>query len=228
VLSARAAADGAERWRVRFAGGLEARPAVAERAGAVVATWWNPDRTTVRAFDLQTGATRWERAVASAASSPVVAGDTVIVAAGDGAGHGSVHALALADGRRRWRAPVGASFEPGLVPAVDHGSGAVVVADRLGGVTAIDLATGTRRWRRATGQPSTGGAVVAAPDVVVVPDESGGLVVLDAHGRIRGRRRHPPAVPESVAGADGRVFVAWRAPGGSGVVAALEFRRRDG
>jgi hypothetical protein len=118
--------------------------------------------------------------------------------------------------------PAAAAFEPALVPAVDVDAGVLAVADRLGTVTLLSLAGGTRRWQRATRRPSTGGAAVLTPDAVVVRDEADELVVLDRRtGAIRARPWKPAALPEALAGDGRRVFVAWRAPGGSGEVAAL-------
>ena len=82
------------------------------------------------------------------------------MAVGAGAGrHGNeVRAFALADGSPRWRSPVGAPFQPDLVPLVDGDD--LYVVDQLGDVTRLDLADGTRRW--ATEHAGPGGVRPAA------------------------------------------------------------------
>ncbi len=214
-LVGRDEATGAPIWSIAREGSLDAHLAVAAASETVVAIWRTADAATVRAFDAASGAVRWEQSVGPMAASPAVAGDLVIVAAGDGDYRASVRAFGLADGRPRWTTPVPASFEPDQVPGVDAdpatGAGVVGVQDHLGTVSLLDLPTGAVRWQTETGVPALGGRVLLTSEAVVVRTEGQQLVILDrARGGVRARRTDPDGLPEGIASVGDRVLVGWR------------------
>jgi outer membrane protein assembly factor BamB len=137
---------GTVRWRRAFAGGVSSTPAAA--AGLVfVAT---TDQCV--ALDGRDGAERWRVPFGRELgfpwghesgdryrSSPVVAGDALVIGAGDGV----LRAVDAATGAIRWTHDLGAVIRSS--PAVADGIVFVGAAD--GSVYAVDLATGRRRWR---------------------------------------------------------------------------------
>ena len=131
-------------------------------------------------------AVRWQATVPTApvdetfyeASSPVVAGDRVLVSTGAG-----VTALDLRDGTRTWTtdavspATVRAThgYDEEIVPPVVGGD-TVYVAGRTA-LVALALADGTERWRYATDAPA---GVPVVVDGTVVVDTDRETVALDA------------------------------------------------
>jgi len=213
-LSGRDATTGTLRWSIAAAGTVDGRLEGDAGTGTVVAVWRDATGSTVRALDVGSGAIRWEQTVEAMAGSPAVAGDTVIVAAGDGDYSASVRALGLADGTVRWQAPVPASFEPGLVPGiagVGRPAGVVGVVDHHGTVSLLELRTGALRWRTETGVPALGGRLLLTSDAVVIRNEGQQLVVLDrSRGGVVDRRTDPEGLPEGIAAVGDRVLVGWR------------------
>ncbi|MGZ8764497.1 MAG: outer membrane protein assembly factor BamB family protein [Acidimicrobiia bacterium] len=214
TLTGRDPATGSAQWSIVHDGVVDAHLAGDPATGCAVAVWRTRAEATVRAIDVITGALRWEHGVEPMVASPVVAGDAVIVAAGDGDYTASIRAMALADGTIRWRTPVPASFEPDQVPGVADATtraGVVGVQDHLGTVSLFDLRTGTLRWRTETRVPALGGRVVLTTDAVVVRNEGRQLVILDRPGGgIRARRKDPEGLPEGIASVGDRVLVGWR------------------
>jgi outer membrane protein assembly factor BamB len=111
-----------------------------------------------------TGALLWQRDVKEEsgakvptwafASSPLVAGDTVIVYAGGDGGKG-VLAFRAATGELLWSAPAGASsYSSPQLTAIAGQPQCLVLHD--GGLTSLDLATGKKLWE-------TGAAMKGAP-----------------------------------------------------------------
>ncbi|HSX60920.1 MAG TPA: PQQ-binding-like beta-propeller repeat protein [Tahibacter sp.] len=104
-------------------------------------------------------------------AQPVVADDTVYVGAGDG----SFHAVAIEDGKRRWRFATRAAIRNAA--AVDGET--VYVGSMDNSVYALARADGRERWRN-----DTGAAVDAAPIVhegrVLVGNRGAGLLSIDA------------------------------------------------
>ncbi len=206
---------GTPRWKVERPGVLDAHLAGDPTTGLVIAVWGEADTARVRAIDVASGLIRWEQAVEPMVASPVVAGDVVVVAAGDGSYRANARAFGLTDGKVRWTTPVPASFEPDLVPGVDFGrrdtAGVVVLQDHLGTVSLLDLRDGALRWSTKTRVAALGGSVALTDDAVVIRNEGRQLVILDrARGRIKMRRTDPDGVPEAILAVRDRVLVAWR------------------
>ena len=117
--------------RIRVSTILDAPPAV---------VWADVQR-------IATGNARWQvRTGAGAASTPVVAGDLVVVATEDG----SVLGLEAATGRKRWSVPLGgaAASQNGKGAPVGVAGGTVFVGGQDGTLYALDAASGRRRWQR--------------------------------------------------------------------------------
>jgi outer membrane protein assembly factor BamB len=145
AMSAFDARTGALRWSVTFDGRPWAAPRVDAATGAVVATWHEGGAPAVRVLDLATGEVRWQAPTAVMTAAPVLQGDTVVLAIGDGNRNARVEARDLATGTVRWSTPLSGSFEEAIEPAADDRD--VVVVDHFGVVTLLDLATGTVVWR---------------------------------------------------------------------------------
>jgi outer membrane protein assembly factor BamB len=138
-----------------------------------------PRRAAAVAFDA-TGQQRWSVPLPVGADldanvGPLVDGDTVYTTQGD-----ELRALAAADGRQRWRLPLGrfvydASIQGGIlvvrVGPLDHGQ-----------LLGVDPAVGRVRWRypRQPGQLSWQ-HVSSADGAIATIGEHGALVVLDRH-----------------------------------------------
>jgi len=152
--------------KVRFTGG----PGVGE--GVVVAGSVNGD---VLAFAADTGAERWHANVTSEVlSTPLVAGDVVIVRSGDG----HVAAFDLADGKRRWgyERQVPALSLRGESSPVLAGNGLVYIGFADGTLTALRASDGAKAWEQVVAQPEgrsdidrmagIDGEILAGPDGV--------------------------------------------------------------
>jgi outer membrane protein assembly factor BamB len=194
-------ADGAVVWKLRLSGGAIAPPA--GDGTTVVAVWQRDDHRAAgaTAVEARTGRTRWAvplepGGVGGATATPDGA---VVLVAGDLA----AHALALTDGRERWRTELAGAGSPEVPPAVvdDH---TVLVANRLGGLDLLDLATGRRQWHtEPDGAAVRGGPVVGPDGTVAFPLDDGRLLitgphreteVLQAPGRISGVAHGPGGV----------------------------------
>ncbi len=200
---------GHQRWSVRFTGAMKGTPAV-DPASGTIATVWQGDgpESRLRVIDGATGTLRWEQPIAVMAGSAVVAPGIVAVGAGAGRHGSEVRAFALADGSPRWRVPVGAPFQPDLVPLVDGDD--LYVVDQLGDITRLDLADGTRRWATSTRALEVYVRPLRVDDAIVVWNEAGEVVTLDrATGAVRARRR-PAGLPVGLALAGRVVVIAQR------------------
>lgn len=202
--------SGARRWEHPVPDTVFGPPTAA--TGVAVASW---SGGTV-AVDAASGKPRWRVDLpAGGTSSPAVAGDLVVVVAGDAAAHG----FDIASGQRRWRVDVGAEGSEEVPPAA--GPGGVVVADRLGGLAVLAAATGKLMWR-ADGE---GAAVRGGP--AVVTRENGAVVALpvdDGRVLLAGRSRREVIDPEGrvsgvAATADGVMVVATREAATNGIEA---------
>ena len=173
---------------------------------------------TVRAIDLETGATRWTRAMPAwidqIASSPAIADGRVIVAAHSWAGRTKTSFVALdaGTGTVLWRTTL-----PG---SVGWSQSSVAVADdaiysglsaRRGGIVSIDADTGKVRWRLALREDEMPGPISVADGVVYAHTEwTGDLIAIDADtGRARWRveRIGGSGGYDSLAIVDGTVIV---------------------
>lgn len=214
IVHALAAGDGSTRWTVPTDGPI-AGAAAAESDVAVVAT-----RTgSAYAIEIPGGTVRWKTAVGGAVGSSVAIGDgTVYLGAGS-----NLVALAVADGRIRWKQPVSAVGRIGTPTAAE---GLVFAATGLDGgdasvygVAAIDAATGASRWRFVS--PSK--AVVYTPAVVsgraYIVGEDRRVTALDAATGTTIWSTTTEQVDEAVpAVADGIIYVA----GNGGAMNALD------
>ncbi len=151
LLAAFDARTGAPRWSVHFEGRVWSAARVDRASGVVVATWHEGPQPAARVFDLATGAMRWEVPTGLLSAAPVLQGNTVVLAIGDGNWHAHVETRDLLTGAPGWSTPVSGSFEEAIEPVADERD--VVVVDHFGVVTALDLATGAVRWRNDLGYP---------------------------------------------------------------------------
>ncbi len=148
-------------------------------------------------------------------SSPAVVGGTVFVASVDG----TVHAIELSSGARRWSADLGAEVEAATPLVV---GGRVVVGDQSGVVHALDQAAGTELWRATVDGPIAG-AVAEAAGLIVLATESGSAYALEpSSGEIRWRTGLTGGVSRSIAATDELVYC----PVSGGLLVAL--RTADG
>lgn len=214
-------ATGRVRWRYAAGSAVSSSPAVAgglviaqSAAGVIFAVAeqtgrprWRVQTGPLLPHDFDRGA--WDYYV----SSPVIAGDMVIVGAGDGA----VYALDLRTGAQHWRSQTRGRVRS--TPAVHEG---LVVAGSFDArVYAFDLATGAERW---VGRPAGDTLVSArwgfdrravqsspaiANDAVFIGSRDGALYGIEfATGQLRFRATHRGSwVVGSPAVREGRAWV---------------------
>ncbi len=203
-------------WKAPLPGGSVGPPAA--DGSTVVTTWQREDRTGagVVAIDAATGRQRWAVPVEpGGVGGPTVTPDGAAVFVG---GDLSAHALALADGKERWRTRLVGAGSP-EVPPVAVGADAVLVAHRMGGLDLLDTATGNRRWQLTTdGIAVRGGPVVGPASTFAFPLDDGRLV-LAGPGRETEIRQAPGRISGVVAGPGGLLVAATRG-GASNTVAA--------
>lgn len=198
---------GVARWSVHLRGAARGALGADRTQGSVVGVWQDEGSTVVRAVDAA-GSTRWEQPLDPWAGTPVVTGDLVVVGAGDGHHVAAVRAFGVQDGAPRWTAPVPASFQPDLHPAITRD--AVVAVDELGDVVMTDRLSGRRRWRTDLGAAVLAGGPVVVGDAVCVPTQGAELVVLD---RVSGHvvtRQRAAGLPVAVDARDTTVVVGER------------------
>lgn len=148
-------------------------------------------------------------------SSVAVVADTVFVASS----HGSVFAIELGSGIKRWTADVGS--EIGFATPLVH-AGTVIVGDHGGVIHALDAATGDEVWRTSTDGPIAGAAAASA-GLVFAATETGSAYALEPMtGELRWSRRLSGGVSRSMAAAGELVYF----PVSGGMLAAL--RAGDG
>jgi outer membrane protein assembly factor BamB len=158
----------------------------AASGSTAVASWDDGARAGVVAVDVTSGAVRWHVPVAAdGVSGPAVGARNAVVVTGD------AHAVAYAldTGRRVWSRPTSGAGSPEAPPV-----GAVIVADRLGGLIALTMPDGRLRWRvsgagaAVRGGPAQAGRLVALPvdDGRVLMRHDGQVTVLDPPGRVSG------------------------------------------
>jgi eukaryotic-like serine/threonine-protein kinase len=147
TVRAVSAATGAELW-VRDVGVAPEAPAIAHGlvyVGGGCYAAGSP--STLRAYDLHTGALRWEAPTAAPlCGPPAVAGDRVYVPTQrypwDPGADQHLMALDAVTGREVWRAPV----PSGMTGSPTVAGGVVVVSSHRQGVMAFDAASGAPRW----------------------------------------------------------------------------------
>lgn len=176
------ATDGRERWR-NAVSGAATTPAVAD--GVVLTSYAgdDPERTRIRAMDVDSGATTWEYAFdgGTDAESSVSVVDDVAYAGSDSA---EVAAVDVADGGERWHRELDASVD--AVPTV--GPERVFVATReagtggppSSGIRALDRETGESAWRSAAiPRLVNESATALVGDHLYCVDHAGTLYALD-------------------------------------------------
>jgi outer membrane protein assembly factor BamB len=213
TLRAFDAATGAVRWSVHYDGDIVTAAQVDAATSTVVVVWTEPPAPAARALDLATGTVRWEQALGLYSAAPALGDGRVFLGTGDGHYDAWIAALDLASGAGTWWLASPASFQSGIVPAVDGRD--LVVVDQLGRVTSIDPASGKPRWTQDLNRRVLDTEVVLLPRRVVVTTLSRELFVLD---RVSGRVLRQVAAegigafPYAVArvGPGGRVIVAYR------------------
>ena len=148
-----------------------------------------PARGGLVALDITDGHELWRFAFSAQATSthlaggPVVAGELVVAASGDG----RVWAVDCQTGELRWTLPAITGELDSIVPAgeQDHRALAIsgstlLVGSTTGSVIAYDIADQREIWRFAGGRlGSTAFAMAAANNVAFVPYVSGFLIALD-------------------------------------------------
>ncbi len=176
------AGDGKLRWRARTGGAVRARPTI---AGSNVLV--HSDDGKLYALDRRNGKIRWQSALRDGplervppgepgarydhfSSSATVSGEVAYVGSSDG----SLHAITLADGAKRWSWNAGDAITG--TPAVLDGR--VHVGSFDGNVYAIDAASGEPLWQHETGAPVPSSPAVAG-DRIIVGSRSYDLLSLD-------------------------------------------------
>jgi outer membrane protein assembly factor BamB len=181
----------------RGLGSLVEFPAVVEDGVAFVGNF----RGTITALAMRDGARVWryDPPGGKMASSPAVAGDSVVVHGMDGV----VRVLDRRNGRLRWQLAIGSPIESS--PVVRNG------IDYFGAwngrVYALDLAKRRLRWSRATGAKITSSAALAGR-TLFIGTYGAQLLALDTRtGALRWSRGVNGRVYGTPAVARGRVFV---------------------
>ncbi len=200
------AAGGEPRWSVRHPGAVRSAP-VATR-GLVGVAWHGGGDPQLRVLDVATGALRWTAPLLTFASAPVLAGDAIVVAEGDGDWRARVVARRVADGAEAWTATMPASFESGITPGA--AGDAIAVVDHFGTVSVLDRTTGAVLEQIALDTPVLHTTVVLTEDAVVLTTYDGELVVADQEtGRVL-HRGDPGGHPIATARSGPYLLVALR------------------
>ncbi len=221
ALYALDATDGRLLWRYDAGSSVTSSPAVAggavyfqTRAGAVIALDALRGRLLWRTADHTDAPLVWGHESGDLySSSPVVAGNALVVGSGDGA----VYALGTANGRVLWRTQTGGRVRSS--PAIDGNN--VYAASFDGKLYALDLRTGAVRWTFAT--EGTGldssyfgydrRSIQSSPAVrngtIYVGARDGFLYAIDARsGRLRWRYDHKLSWVNASPAVDGGVVFA--------------------
>jgi outer membrane protein assembly factor BamB len=199
--------DGRVAWKAPLPGGSVGPPA--SDGTAVVVTWQRDDHSAagVVAADGATGRTRWAVAVEpGGVGGPAVTPDGAAVFVG---GDVAAHALEMADGKERWRVPLGGAGSPEVPPAA-VGTGSVLVAHRLGGLELLDSATGRRQWQLAAGGIAVRGGPVVGPEGTFAFPLDDGRLVLAGPNRETETLQAPNRISGVVAGPGGLLVAATR------------------
>ncbi len=200
------AADGATRWAIRHPGAVRSAPVAI--GGAVAVAWHGGDDPRLRVVDVATGAPRWEAPLTQFASAPVVAGDQIVVAEGDGQRRARVVARRIADGAETWSTAMPASFESGITPG--SAGRRVAVVDHFGTLTLLDRTSGAVLEQVELDAPVVHTTIVLTADAAVLTTYEGELVIVDpATGRIRSRG-DPGGYPAGIARTGPDLLVALR------------------
>jgi outer membrane protein assembly factor BamB len=172
---------------IASAGSIVYAPVICGRRVLAGYSGTDPRSAGVVSVDARTGRERWRTVLPTDqfAGGPIVAGEDVIAAGGDG----TIYGLARDSGRRRWAIP--STLKPGLAPPgpgdLPHDfralarSGSLLIAGSLSGtIVAYDLDTHQERWRSTGRSSSVAFGLTADERTVYVPFISGELVALNA------------------------------------------------
>lgn len=163
--------------------------------------------STVRGYDLQTGAARWSWPAPEPVLYVTVVDDTAYVTAG-----ATLHAVVIADGSERWQFQTGGT--QGSLASVAGGQVFVSTREGPGALTALDRATGLPIWTF----PEPGGLIVSLGSIqngIVYAAAGGRFLALNAEtGQEVWRVTAPGNVLRSTPIVDGLVFVPVDDPGG--------------
>ena len=195
-------------WRAPAGRGSAGAVALGERITGVATV----DRRVV-ALDTRTGELLWQwRGGNTFAAGPVMGGGAMYVAS-EGRG-GTLTALSLSSGRRRWYHRVG---DVGSPLTLRHGR--VYGATTNGFAFAHDAASGQRDWMYRVG-PTRSGPLVAGERVIIVTTTDSVLVLEAATGRVESRAGLPATTIAPLALIDDTTF-AMGSPSGSVIAVAI-------
>lgn len=162
------AATADERWRFHPDGNIYGAPAFDAESGRL---FFGASDRHLYALDAR-GLFLWAFNTGdNVPTTPLVAGDTVVI----GTEAGFAHGIDAATGEERWRQEAGGPITASPV-LVD---GAAVIGSDDGGLYAFEPETGERRWRVLVGAPIES-APAARDGVVYAADRDGGVVAVDA------------------------------------------------
>ena len=195
-------------WRAPAGRGSAGAVALGERITAVATV----DRRVV-ALDTRTGELLWQwRGGHTFAGGPVM-GDGSLYVASEGRG-GTLTALSLSSGRRRWYHRVG---DVGSPITLRHGR--VYGATTNGFAFAFDAASGRRDWMYRVG-PTRAGPLVAGERVIIVTTGDSVLIMEAATGRVESRAGLPATTIAPLALIDDTTF-AMGSPAGSVIAVSI-------
>ena len=195
-------------WRAPAGRGTTGAVVLGERVTVVTTV----DRRIV-ALDTRTGELLWQwRGGNTFAAGPVLAAGAVY-AASEGKG-GTLTALSVSSGRRRWYHRVG---DVGSPITLRHGR--IYGATTSGFAFAYEAATGRREWMYRVGPTRSGPLVVG--DRVIIATTSDSVIVLEAStGRVESRAGLPASTVAPLALIDDSTF-AMAAPSGTVLAVAI-------
>ena len=180
------------------------------RAPSRATSWsWRRRSGTAYAFDVATGAARWQTDLGgSVTTSVAIADGTVFVGASP-----NLTALALSDGTIRWAKPVSKEGRIGSPAATDKTVYAATGLDAddvsIHGVVALDMATGTQRWRFTSPTQAAVYTPAVAKGRAYIAGEDHTVTAVDAADGSLIWTTPTEQLNEAVAAvADGQVFVA--------------------
>lgn len=127
------------------------------------------------AFDMESGAARWQFAMPSLESGPAITGRSVYAGS---TLDGTIYALDLISGEVLWRTPIDTDLPLNSSPAVSGGRVYVVAASGM--VICLDGASGQVLWQASTEHASVNGSPVVVGTTVYVVDTEFGVTALSA------------------------------------------------
>ena len=180
-LQAVEAATGVKRWSVAADGAISGAPADAH--GKIV---FATDRGTVEAVDATTGSKIWAVSVDDPVIASIAIGNGLVIVGTNGAEthHGTLFALDLETGARRWRTDVGYFGRvgtPGIADGRVYASAGLdssIPSSRH--IVALDLASGAFDWAFANASDDPVYTPAISGDQAFIPGEDHTLTRVDA------------------------------------------------